>query len=181
MLAERLLKRRTIRLLCAAASAAGLQVFTGGAARGTLSSPDILTCEVIPQEYGPYEVSLDDTNNYPEFYLTWGDGNYTDPQNITFYFYQGVNSTTIGTNCWQVYYSDSLYDFYSSPPYNYHSDDMLPFTSSAENQGCNFFPFDVNGDHLSVFDSSIDYEIGVQAQGDDDSSAVVWFQASYTT
>ena len=97
--------RRAARLLCAAGVAVELGV--AGTSRA-LERPDLTVCEVY-QGQAPYAYTHDwgppvgyDYDFKPLFYVEWDNGG-DYGAGVEFYFFQGIGSTTVGTNCWQVY------------------------------------------------------------------------------
>src|SRR5579862_8637528 len=97
-------KKNVSRLLYAAASAAGAPLFFGAVAKAQLTTPDITVCTVYGSQHDYMESHYGDYNLKPQFYVQW-DTDYGSGNNGTTWlrFYQGLNSTEIGPDCWQVY------------------------------------------------------------------------------
>ena len=177
---------RKARVLCAAASAAGLQLF--GVHAGATTAPTITDCEVIPVEKYAF---WSDSNTYAHFYIEW-DG--SGQSSNTMYFYRGLNSTSpisttafadmsnLGLSGWHTcgVVINDFKDNFGNHTYTAHAQ-----TGAATSDSFYWSDFTNQGpDTLGkadLYDHNMEYEIGVQAYDGSNWSSISWAGAADNT
>ena len=140
------------RGLAIAASLACIQLWPTTLAKASEPDPSSIYSSCYPSTYTYYYA--------PYCYAQWDASPYDSSDRMYFYF--GISSTTVGTNCWQVHDAAN-----GSLTGGFH-------TQAADTTSDSFFPWDANDDPLPEYQDNASYEMGIQAYGNRGTSNISW-------